>query len=166
MVPSPHTLEGGQKADLTAAKLAVALSLCRQRGARLTAMRWRLLEVLLQAGHPLGAYDVKPLLETAMGRRLAPPTVYRALTFLLNQGLIARIESRSAFVPRIHPEDPHPCAFFVCAQCGDATEVENAALDSLIADDAASLGFHVDRTVVELEGTCVRCLPVVQNQPV
>jgi Fur family zinc uptake transcriptional regulator len=165
MVASMQIAEPRQGLNETAAKLETALALCRQRGARLTAMRRQLLEVLLRAGHPLGAYDVKPLLEKTMGRRLAPLTVYRTLNFLLNQGLIARIESRSAFIPRIHPENPHPCAFFVCGQCGDATEVENVALESLIADDAASLGFRINRTVVELEGTCARCLPVAQIHP-
>lgn len=160
MIPAMQPPDPDDDANAPASvRLAAALVLCRQRGARLTTMRRRLFQVLLEAGHPLGAYDVKPLLEQAMGRRLAPPTVYRALGFLLNQGLIARIESRNAFVPRAHPADPHSCAFFVCEQCGDATEVENAALDSLIATDAASLGFHVNRTVVELEGTCMRCLP-------
>jgi len=158
MVASMHVTESPQAIGPTAAKLAAAVSLCRRRGVRLTTMRRRLLDVLLQAGRPLGAYQLKPLLEVALGRRLAPPTVYRALRFLLDQGLIARIESRSAFVPRVHPEDPHTGAFLVCGRCGDATEVDNRALDRLIAGDVAALGFHVDRAVVELEGTCGRCL--------
>ena len=137
--------------------LAAATSLCRERGAQLTEVRKSLLEMLWQAGQPLGAYELMPRLEAVLGRRLTPPTVYRSLDFLVNQGLVSRIESRNAFVPCAHPEHPHACVFFVCERCSTSVEVENHALERLIARDAGALGFEINRRVIELQGMCAQC---------
>jgi Fur family transcriptional regulator, zinc uptake regulator len=116
-----------------------------------------LLETLWQARQPLGAYELKSCLEAALGRKLSPPTIYRSLDFLLSQHLVSRIESRNAFVPCAHPEHPHACVFFVCERCRTSVEVENHALERLIAQDASTLGFEIDRSVIELRGTCAQC---------
>lgn len=137
--------------------LVAAATLCRERGAQFTEVRRRLLETLWEAGHPLGAYELMPRLEAALGRKLTPPTVYRSLDFLVSQGLVSRVESRNAFVPCAHPEHPHACVFFVCEGCGASAEVENHALEHLIAHDAAALGFEINRRVIEMQGICARC---------
>jgi Fur family transcriptional regulator, zinc uptake regulator len=142
----------------TAHAPAAAASLCRERGAQFTEVRRRVLEALWQAGQPLTAYELMPRLEAALERRLAPPTIYRSLDFLMDQRLVSRIESRNAFVPCAHPEHPHICVFFVCDRCSTSVEVENTAIEHLLADDAASLGFEIHRRVVELQGLCAQCV--------
>ena len=52
---------------------------------------------------PLGAYDLAELLGPK-GRRLAPITVYRALDFLMEQGLVHRLASQNAYIAC--PEHP------------------------------------------------------------
>ncbi|MCS0504756.1 Fur family transcriptional regulator [Ancylobacter mangrovi] len=138
--------------NLHAAELA-----CQRRGVQFTPMRCAVLEVLWQAGQPLGAYDVIRALEAKLGRRLTPPTVYRALEFLLDQRFVARIESMSAFVPCAHPDHEHACVFFICQTCRSSAEIENAGMEALFKRDAASLGFRIGRQVVELQGTCASC---------
>jgi len=145
------------KRDPVTAALAVATTLCRDRGAPLTEVRRRVLEALWQAHQPLGAYELLPRLEAALGRKFAPPTVYRALEFLVSQGLVARIESRNAFVPCAHPGHPHTCVFFVCDRCGNSVEVEKPALERLLAGYASALGFEIHRKALELQGTCAQC---------
>lgn len=152
--PSRHPAAEGRD-HVAAAQLAAAL--CAERGARMTALRRAVLEVLWQAGRPSGAYDLLSRLQARLGRRFTPPTVYRALEFLLEQGLIARIESRNAFVPCAHPERPHACIFLVCDHCGTSAEVENPKVEALMARDAQSLGFRIARRVLELRGTCAAC---------
>lgn len=142
----------------TAHALAAAASLCRERGAQFTEVRRRVLEALWRAGQPLTAYELMPRLEAALERRLAPPTIYRSLDFLTDQKLVSRIESRNAFVPCAHPEHSHVCVFFVCNRCSTSVEVENTAIEHLLADDAASLGFEIHRRVVELQGLCAQCV--------
>ena len=139
------------------AALKAAAELCRERGVQFTEIRRRLLEALWHAGQPIGAYDLMPHLEAALGKRLAPPTVYRALEFLMELGLVRRIESLNAFVPCAHPDHPHACVFFVCERCSASIEVENRALERLIAEDATALGFEVSQRVVELQGMCTHC---------
>jgi Fur family zinc uptake transcriptional regulator len=137
--------------------LDVAAAICDGRGAQMTALRRVVLDVLCQAGRPLGAYELLSQLQGRLGRKFTPPTIYRALEFLLGHGLIARIESRNAYVPCAHPERPHGCAFFVCDQCSTSIEIENPELEGLMQRDARRLGFQIARRVVELQGTCATC---------
>ena len=106
------------------ATLAAAETLARTRGQRLTPLRRRVLEIVLESHRPTGAYDV--LASLARDRtRPAPPTVYRALEFLLGQGFVHRIDSLSAFVGCFAPEKAHRSRFFLCLRCGRAAEIED-----------------------------------------
>lgn len=138
--------------------LAVAARLCRARGAQFTELRRRLLETLWEAQQPLGAYEALRRLEESWGRKLMPTTVYRALDFLLEQRFAVRIESRSAYVPCARPDHAHTSVFFVCNRCSVSIEVEDAALERVLKRDATTLGFEVQRRVLELQGTCADCL--------
>ena len=92
-------------------------------------------------------------------RPVAPPTVYRALEFLVSQGFVSRIESRNAYVPCAHPESRNDCIFFICSDCGTSVELEDQRIERLLAEDAEHrLGFRVTRRVVEVEGTCRHCI--------
>ncbi len=86
----------------------------------------------------------------------APPTVYRALDFLLEQGLAHKLESLHAFVGCSHPEHTHFSQFYICTACGSIDELEDERSSSL-HEAASSSGFKPDRRVVEVIGTCSRC---------
>lgn len=131
--------------------------ICAERGVRFTPLRRSALEVLLEFNGPVGAYDLLKALGERLGRPLAPPTAYRALEFLLEQGFISRIETRNAFVPSTHPEDRNAGVFFLCNQCGATVELDLGGVADALSERAAALGFHVGRRVVELQGTCADC---------
>lgn len=133
-----------------------AESVCARRGARLTALRRRVLELVWSSHAPVGAYDVLRRLGRERGGA-APPTVYRTLDFLLGHGLIHRIESLNAFVGCARPGRAHAGQFLICAECGTIAEVEDARVDAAIAHRAAALGFAVRHTTVEVEGVCSPC---------
>ena len=76
----------------------------------------------------------------------------------MSQGLVSKIESRSAYVPCTHPERRHNCLFFICGNCGASVELEDQRLERLIAEDAALIGFRATRRVIEVEGTCTTCI--------
>lgn len=137
---------------------ANAIALCDARGTHLTTMRRSVLQRLWQSAQPLGAYDLLSHLEVETGKKIAPPTIYRALKFLQAEGLISRIESLNAYVACAHPETDHDCAFFVCSNCGLSEEIDVSALTPLIDRDAASIGFRVSKRMIEFSGTCARCL--------
>ncbi|WP_166461770.1 transcriptional repressor [Paracoccus alkanivorans] len=137
--------------------IEVAERICAERGARFTPLRRTALEVLLEFNGPVSAYDFLPALAQRLGRRLAPPTAYRALGFLLEQGFICRIETRNAFTLATHLEDRNAGVFFLCDHCGATVEVDADGITELLAGRAAALGFEVGRRIVELQGICADC---------
>lgn len=94
---------------------------CAERGVRLTRQRRTVLELLCTSDTPLSAYELLDRMRTSI-RNPAPSTVYRALDFLLEQGLVHKLESLHAFVGCTHPEHPHAGQFLICADCGDVAE--------------------------------------------
>jgi Fur family zinc uptake transcriptional regulator len=139
-----------------ASALAAAAELCEARGEKLTELRRRVLE-LVWAGHkPVGAYQILDALR-ADGRSAAPPTVYRALDFLLAQGLVHRVESLNAFIGCPHPGEAHATQFLICGSCGTAVELDDPGIDRAIDGTARRLGFAVAARTVEIAGTCAQC---------
>jgi Fur family transcriptional regulator, zinc uptake regulator len=147
-------------------RVALAESLCSARGAHLTALRRQILELLWASGRPTGAYELIEALKRTSARPVGPPTVYRALEFLMTQGLVLKIESRNAYIPCAHPERRHDCLFFICNGCGAATELEDPRIDRLLAEDAAALRFGITRRMIEVQGTCAACGEAAEARPV
>ena len=131
--------------------------LCAQKGLRLTALRRRVLELVWQSHKPLGAYDILAVLSELDGRRAAPPTVYRALDFLLENGLVHRIASLNAFIGCSHPEHAHQGQFLICRNCHAAIELEQKSISDAIVSSALDVGFTVEGQTVEVVGLCSGC---------
>ena len=123
----------------------------------MTALRKRVLELLWASGRPTGAYELIEAVKLRDSRPVGPPTVYRALGFLMAQGLVSRIERLNAYVPCVHPERDHDCLFFICSGCRASVELEDPRIRGLLAEDAAILGFVATRRTVEVEGMCAQC---------
>ena len=137
--------------------LSTAETLCEQRGLRLTALRKRVLELVWASHKPLGAYDILAVLSETDGRRAAPPTVYRALDFLLEHGLVHRIASLNAFVGCNHPGEVHQGQFLICRSCHTAVELQRSNIDTAVLASAQSVGFAVEGQTVEIIGLCATC---------
>lgn len=147
--------------DCIQGALAQAKQLCVDKGVRLTAVRQRVFELIWQNHNPIGAYDILPRLAEE-GFNSAPPTVYRALDFLLELGLIHRINSLNAFIGCAHPDEDHPVGFFVCRECGQAQELAIEQLHPIRAEVEAALGVVIEQHSTELTGLCPNCQ---QSQP-
>jgi Fur family transcriptional regulator, zinc uptake regulator len=134
-----------------------AEALCAERGQRLTPMRRRVLEVLATSHRPLGAYDVIEQLGGG-GPRPAPITVYRALDFLMENGLVHRIASRNAFLACVHNHAfGAAVAFLICERCGAVGEAPARAVGDTIAAAARGAGFAPKMSVIEITGLCSHC---------
>ncbi len=147
---------GHDHARCLAGALATAEALCRRRGLRLTELRRQVLELIWAEHRPIKAYE---LLERLRERRsgVAPPTVYRALEFLLREGLIHRVESMSAYIGCSAPERRHPVQLLVCRRCAAVAELADGEIEALLRRKAQALGFEVDSATIELEGVCPQC---------
>ena len=137
--------------------LSEADALCLKQGVRLTALRRRVLELVWQSHKPLGAYDILAVLSDQDGRRAAPPTVYRALDFLLENNLVHRIASLNAFIGCNHPEHAHQGQFLICRDCHVAVELEHKTISDAIVTSALGVGFAVEGQTVEVVGLCAAC---------
>ena len=137
-------------------QLDQAAARCAAHGAQLTELRRQVLELVLRAGQPVGAYA---LLDQLRANRAgaAPPTIYRALEFLLEHGLIHRIESLNAFIGCDHAGHAHAHQFLICKTCGTTEELHDHAAEAALAAAAARSGFRPARMTVEMEGTCAGC---------
>jgi len=142
--------------DCIADAVKVAHDICARRNVRLTPLRQRVFELVWASHKPVGAYDILAVLQTERGGA-APPTVYRALEFLLENALIHRIESSNSFVGCAKPGTDHAFQFLICRSCGRVAEVSDARLDDAISTTAAEAGFTVQRRTIELGGICKDC---------
>lgn len=157
--PDPAFQPPGHDHDACVADaLSAAAAVCRRRGARLTAQRQRVLEIVWASHEPIGAYTIMEQLGDG-GRRAAPPTVYRALEFLAAHGLVHRIESLNAYVGCARPGEGHAGRFLLCEKCGSAAEIESNSIDKGISRAARERDFDVHRATVEILGICPNCRP-------
>lgn len=127
-------------------------------GLRLTAGRRAILDLLCAAGRPLGAYEMIDRLGDSQGRRPAPISVYRALDYLLENGLVHRLATRNAYLACAHRHDQgDPVVFLICEGCNKAEEVTSARVGASLADVSDTAGFQRRASVIEVAGVCAAC---------
>jgi Fur family zinc uptake transcriptional regulator len=136
--------------------LAAADARCQAEGLRLTPVRRKVLELLLQEHRALGAYAILDLLREA-GYGSQPPVAYRALEFLAAHGFVHKIERLNAFVACAHPGEIHSPAFMICRMCDAVAEAQSTPSKGALGAAARAAGFQIERTVVEAEGVCPAC---------
>jgi Fur family transcriptional regulator, zinc uptake regulator len=144
------------RSDSVAAQLDVAEALCAQRGRRLTPIRRKVLELLLRHGRSLKAYDLLEAMR-AVHPGAAPPTVYRALDFLMDEGLVHRLDAVNAWIA-CHDAGgaPHDL-LVVCTGCGAVAEVSDPAMSRQLAERVALTGFALNSHETEIRALCPAC---------
>jgi Fur family zinc uptake transcriptional regulator len=132
---------------------------CSERGLRLTEIRARVLGLVADAGKPIKAYDLLDKVREGEGAgAAAPPTVYRALDFLLANGFIHKLESVNAFVACHHPNAAqHSAPFLICDGCHKAVELEDEHVVATLDAQARALGFSPQTQTLEVHGLCAEC---------
>ena len=134
-----------------------AEALCLQEGVRLTPLRKEVLSLILNARAPMGAYDLLAKLKGKSERPAAPPTVYRTLDFLLEQGFVHRLASINAFIPCCHPREGHQAAFLICQKCHSVQETSANSLFNELSHLSAQGQFKAQHSIIEISGICQQC---------
>ncbi|WP_439957643.1 Fur family transcriptional regulator [Paracoccus albicereus] len=133
-----------------------AVARVEKQGARMTPVRRRTLEILLESHRAMGAYDVlERLSQDGYGNQ--PPVAYRALDFLVEQGLAHRLQRLNAFAACLSPDRDHAPAFLICRSCDRVAETDAPVLRAAFRETAAERGFKVERLTVEAVGLCPAC---------
>lgn len=150
-----------------AERIQDAKAQCQKQGVRFTALRQQIYELVLAAKKPVGAYDLITELQQAraqdntsvinQSKNVAPPTVYRSLEFLLQQGLIHQLTSLNAYIPCCHPRSQHAAAFFICDVCLQVQECSSLPVQEMMTYAKDDVGFLVSQSVIELRGICQSC---------
>ena len=140
--------------------LSQAEIICQQRSVRLTPQRLEVLRLMSERNGAISAYDLLDLLRVSEPQA-KPPTVYRALDFLLEQGFIHRVESTNSYVVCHHFEEPsHTSAMLICDRCGSVTEQHAEGMQEILATLAQKSGFTLAHSVIEAHGLCQPCSEV------
>jgi Fur family zinc uptake transcriptional regulator len=151
-----HSLKPHNHAKCIDTALTRAREICVARAVKLTPIREKVLEIVWRSHKPVGAYDVLDTLARSH-KAARPPTVYRALDFLMAEGLIHKIESLNAYLGCGEAGHRHESQFLICRTCGTAEEIVDANLDTALDAATTRSGFTVERKVVEIAGVCARC---------
>ena len=142
--------------------MAVAERRLADAGQRLTPVRRRALQILLESPRALGAYEVLERL-VADGFANQPPVAYRALEFLEEQGLVHRIRRLNAFTACMHVGEAHAPAFLICRACHAVAEAPATAVAAALETAARALHFTVERSTIEALGLCPACLAIASG---
>jgi Fur family zinc uptake transcriptional regulator len=138
-------------------RLDAAAAACARDGETLTPLRRAVLALVLRAERPLTAYQLLEQLQAA--RRAAPPTIYRALDFLLARRLVHRIERLGAFVACAEPDHEHALAqFLICRRCQGVMELDDHGVAGAVSRAATGAGFRLEHAVIEVDGLCASCV--------
>ncbi len=138
--------------------LSKARHICAAKELRFTRIRKKILELIWSGHKPVLAYELLKTLRQEK-HNAEPPTVYRALDFLLENQLIHKIESLKAYVGCRFPDKDHVSQFLICTECDEVAEIEDDDVNKIITRQATRSGFRVDQQTVEIKGLC----PVCQN---
>lgn len=135
----------------------MAEQLCRSRGAQLTPIRRKVLELIWGSHKAIKAYDLLDQLRPT-NDAAKPATVYRALDFLLEQGLIHRVESLNAFVGCHRSGAQHDQLLLICSACHEVEELGGQGVLTALNDELRRVGFKAQRKTLEIQGLCKNCL--------
>ncbi|MDR1659210.1 MAG: transcriptional repressor [Desulfovibrio sp.] len=136
--------------------LTEAENLCRQQGVRLTGLRRAILEILTSADFPIKAYDIIEHMRDK-GKRVTPATIYRTLAFLLQNGLVHRVNSLNAYVPCTAKHSNHVLLMFICSECQKTTEIDDQTLYNSMQARLKELGMSLQDSCIEIQGICKEC---------
>ena len=144
--------------------LTTAKQLCASRDVKLTPLRAQVLQLVWHSHKPLGAYAILDLLvaQTPEKKRQAPPTVYRALEFLQQQGLVHRINSLNAFIGCSQPHAYHNSHFLICRRCETALEIADENIAAAVHEIANKAQFGDPQACIEITGLCPNCARKLQ----
>jgi len=122
------------------------------KGGRFTAIRKHIYQLLLKSSHPLGAYEIIDQINGVGAQK--PPTVYRALTWLIEHGLVAKIAYNSRYTAIPIGVEADDLAFVICRECGDTDTLEAPGLSKSLHQTAKDRGFEETQMVMEIIGLC------------
>lgn len=143
--------------------LGTAAQLCVVRGVQLTPIRQQVLELIWESHKAVKAYElldrIKPQMDAAK-----PATIYRALDFLIEQGLIHRVESLNAFVGCNSSAHQHEQLLLICNNCQEVEERFAPEVMQALSQEIKQADFIVHSKAIEIHGVCAKCVKTMAGE--
>ena len=137
--------------------LKKARALCNEKGVKFTELRERVLKLIWKSHTYVKAYDLLDDLKKIDGSA-KPPTVYRSLDFLIENGFIHKIESLNAFIGCSHPQKHKECYFLICKDCQSIEECCSESLNKIVKSTSEKSNFKTNSVTLEIAGICQECV--------
>jgi len=151
MLQQPHNHQVCMAQSLRSAE-----TVCVEKGMRLTAIRRRILELICASHKAMGAYELLDLFREE-NSKAKPVTIYRALAFLMDAGLVHKIESLNTFIGCLQAETKHQAVILICDQCKNAYELDAASVYQSLFAMSKKIQFTPVSLTIELHGLCCSC---------
>ena len=155
-VDSEQMMHRHNHADCLKHVLQAAESICLARNIRLTQARKRVLELICASHQAIGAYQLLDQLKQH-DQKAKPATIYRALDFLMDAGLVHKVESLNAYIGCLSADQSHHSAILICDHCHNAYEMDARHCYETLYDNSKSFGFKPSQVIIELHGVCQEC---------
>ena len=137
--------------------LIEAKIICDQRGVKLTKLRETVLKLIWKNHSYVKAYDLLEELRK-IDRSAKPPTIYRSLDFLMENGFIHKIQSLNAFVGCSHPSEHDECYFLICKECQSIEECHSKNINEFVRSTSNTNNFSANQVTLEISGICQECI--------
>ena len=131
--------------------------LCKSNNLKLTALRKQVLELILSKKGLVKAYDLLDDLKKIQPNA-KPPTIYRSLDFLEENGFIHKLQSLNAFIKCAHPKEHDNCYFLICKKCDNIEEVWSSKIDKVVSNTSMEKNFSPKNVTIEISGICHNCI--------
>lgn len=133
--------------------------ICAENGLRFTKIRKAVLEIIWESHRPIKAYDILTKISN-INYSEKPPTVYRALDFLMENGFVHKINSLNSYVGCSHPNEHSDCYFIICSICNEVQECCDSTITKTIKKILNKNTFKHDYIALEVNGQCNYCSDV------
>ncbi len=137
--------------------MSEAERICEGKGLRFTDLRRKVLEMIWASDKPTKAYGILDKLKD-MDYSAKPPTVYRTLDFLMEQGFVHKLESLNAYVGCSHPGKHEGCYFLICSECHEVREYCDQVIHDAVVETTGKNQFSLHHTTLEINGKCSGCM--------
>ena len=137
--------------------MSEAERICEDKGLRFTDLRRKVLEMIWASDKPTKAYGILDKLKD-MDYSAKPPTVYRTLDFLMEQGFVHKLESLNAYVGCSHPGKHEGCYFLICSECHEVREYCDRVIHDAVVETTGKNQFSLHHTTLEINGKCSSCM--------
>ena len=138
------------------------ISTFEERLSTLTLTRRAVFDIVEKASKPLKAYDILSRLQHEKPNA-KPPTVYRALHYLVEKGFLHRLKSNSTYsicqleAKADESDESGVDILFVCQSCQSVSELTDPVFSLLLMQLSETQSFSLRERQVEVDGVCRLC---------